>query len=354
MINVLLLGVGGNVSQGILKALRHSSLKTHVVGACISPYSSGLYLCDESLISPFADDDRFTSWVIDVCLHYHIDIILTGVEEIILSLAKNIGQIHAETGACFVSSSLEQLTIGQDKYLTCRWLKEHGCNYPDFCMMTDHQGVDRIIREHGFPLIVKPLHGKSAAGVSIVHSASELAPLIDSDCFVLQEIIGSEASEYTVGCYVAESGWMPEPIIMQRRLKHGTTVYAKVVNNTAVRKEAEKICSAFHPRGPLNIQMRQDVTGRAVCFELNVRFSGTTAMRANFGFCDVEALLREYILKQQNEDCFHIRLGEAFRYDNEFYLFQGGSDTMISCSENAVPLAVSSLCPVHDSSFWRL
>ena len=47
MINVLVLGVGGNVSQGILKALRASDLDLRIVGACIGTLSTGLYMCDE-------------------------------------------------------------------------------------------------------------------------------------------------------------------------------------------------------------------------------------------------------------------------------------------------------------------
>ena len=43
MINVLVLGVGGNVSQGIIKALKKSRMELCIIGACISPFSAGLY-----------------------------------------------------------------------------------------------------------------------------------------------------------------------------------------------------------------------------------------------------------------------------------------------------------------------
>ena len=38
-INVLVLGVGGNVSQGILKALAASKLQCRVIGGCVSSLS---------------------------------------------------------------------------------------------------------------------------------------------------------------------------------------------------------------------------------------------------------------------------------------------------------------------------
>ena len=50
-LTVLVLGVGGNVSQGILKALAISNLKCRVVGACISPLAAGLYTVDRAYVS---------------------------------------------------------------------------------------------------------------------------------------------------------------------------------------------------------------------------------------------------------------------------------------------------------------
>ena len=58
-VNVLVLGVGGNVSQGILKALALSTVPCRVVGACVDPLSAGLYTADRAYVAPMADDPRF-------------------------------------------------------------------------------------------------------------------------------------------------------------------------------------------------------------------------------------------------------------------------------------------------------
>ena len=67
IIKILLLGVGGNVSQGILTALRHSNLNCRIIGACVSPESLGLFFCDKAYISPYANDPKFIDWVGEVC-----------------------------------------------------------------------------------------------------------------------------------------------------------------------------------------------------------------------------------------------------------------------------------------------
>ena len=91
----------------------------------------------------------------------------------------------------------------------------------------------------------------------------------------------------------------------------------------------KKICEKFRPIGPLNIQMRLDITGKPICFEMNVRFSGTTAIRANLGFEDVKALVLEYLYGQNNIDsCFELKQGEVFRFDEEMYLINGTTEKM--------------------------
>lgn len=125
-IKVLVLGVGGNVSQGIIKALKNSDLRMELIGACISVDSLGLYLCDRAYISPYAKESCFLPWLIDLCNKEAIDIVLTGVEENICAIQKNIDKFNSSTDAVFITSAYEKLMVGQDKYKTCEWLKTMG------------------------------------------------------------------------------------------------------------------------------------------------------------------------------------------------------------------------------------
>lgn len=331
MIKVLVLGVGGNVSQGIIKALLKSHIDMRLIGACISSNSAGLYMCDEAYLSPYAYETGFMDWLIELCNKCRIDIVFTGVEENIRRIARDIDDFRSRTRAVFISSSYEQLLIGQDKLQTACWLKENGCNYPVFCSLENRTDTENLVKKAGFPLIAKPRNGKSAQGIYVIHNQQELDAISGLDHYVLQEYVGNDNSEYTVGCYCSRNGKLMDVIIMRRRLKNGTTVWAEVVENEKIRKEAEKICKAYRPKGPLNIQMRVDNSGRPVCFELNVRFSGTTAMRANFGYCDVEAMLREYVLQEPIDKCFHVVCGEAYRYSEEMYIFGGASENIKKC-----------------------
>jgi carbamoyl-phosphate synthase large subunit len=319
-INILVLGVGGNVSQGILKALAMTDISYRLVTACVDSSSLGLYAGDKAYLSPYANDDSFVPWLINLCNDESIDLILTGVEEIIEVICLNSSKIEEETSAICVFSDKEKLQVGNDKYLTCKWLKEHNCNYPRYARSNHSDETETLIKEVGFPLIAKPRKGKGSQGIIILNNLMELEKVVTLDNYVIQEYIGSEASEYTVGCYCDKDGKLLDCIILHRQLKYGTTFKATVIEDERIKKEAFNICSQFKPKGPLNIQLRTSNDGRPVCFELNVRFSGTTPIRARFGFNDIEALIREYIFQEPIDHIFHVTKGTVYRYWDEFYI----------------------------------
>lgn len=330
-INVLVLGVGGNVSQGILKSIAMSSLDCRVVGACISSESLGLYFCDTAYISPYANAENFFQWVVDICNKENIDIVFSGVEENISAIAAHIDEFNKSTRSIFISTPCDYLKIGQDKFETCNWLKANDCNYPRFCLADDSVKLAELVAEAGYPLIAKPRHGKGSKGILKICNEEDLSQVKSLQDYVIQELVGDESSEYTVGCYCDKSGELADLIIMHRELRYGTTFKAEIVENEQIREEATKICMKFRPNGPLNIQLRLDHANRPVCFELNVRFSGTTPMRAHFGFNDVAAMIKEYVLNQDISHEFNVRKGVSYRYMNEMYFEDGVREEMDKC-----------------------
>ena len=320
MYNILILGMGGEVSKGILKAIRHSDIPCHIVGACISPDSEGLYLCEEAYISPYAKDPSFLPWLARLCKEKQIDMVFTGVEENIFSIAEGKEYLQKHTDTVFRTSTAEQLRIGGDKLETCCWLGEHGFSSPHYANAEHSEEVEELIREVGFPLIAKPRDGKGSRGVIIIEDRETLKTVSQYRNYVLEECVGTPEEEYTVGCYYGLNGELPEPIIMRRQLKHGSSWKVEVVRNPKISEFAKALCGEFRPNGPLNIQLRLNEEGEPVPFELNVRFSGTTPMRAHFGFCDVQAMLYESLLHRKIENCFSVRPGIAYRYTEELYL----------------------------------
>lgn len=317
--NLLVLGVGGNVSQGILKALALSKLSCRVIGACVSSLSFGLYTVDKAYISPYADDPSFLDWLINLCRRENVAGILSGVEPILKVLACHAQVIQAQTKAIPIVSSPECLAIGNDKLHTCQWLSERGFAYPKHASIEDLESVNKLVTECGYPLIAKPRFGKGSHGIVEVHNDQELQLIRQRSGYVLQEFLGDASEEYTAGCFSDSDGKARGAIVMRRDLMAGTTYRAQVVQFPSVRAEAIRIAESLGPKGPCNVQMRLH-RGVPTCFEINVRFSGTTPMRARLGFNDVELAVNHYVLGQPAEDLPLVTKGVALRYWNEAYI----------------------------------
>ncbi len=318
-LNVLVLGVGGNVSQGILKALAIGKLSCRVIGACVNSLSFGLYTVDKAYISPPARDPAFTDWLIRVCRTEQVQAILSGVEPVLTVLADQAEKIRAETGALPVVSNAKCLAVGNDKLLTSQWLKDNGFPYPKTADSADSEGVKELVLACGYPLIAKPRWGKGAHGVFQIHSDEGLQSAKARKAYVIQEYLGDPLQEYTVACFSDRESKVRGTMVMRRDLLEGTTYRAEAGLFPEVREQAIRIAEALKPMGPCNIQMRLH-QGRAVCFEINVRFSGTAPIRARMGFNDVEATLRHYALGEPAADLPMITKGTALRYWNEMYI----------------------------------
>lgn len=320
--NILVLGMGSNVSQGIVKALRNiNDLSIRIIGACISKSSVGLYMCDDAIISPLAKNDIFIPWYIKTCRDNNIAMTFTGVEEVIDILVKNRNYIEKNSDTKFLFPKKEAWEIGLDKYRTCQWLKEHGIPYPDFALASDDLAVHRLIKRVGFPLIAKPRRGKSSLGILKAESINELNSILGNTNYVIQEYIGNMDNEYTVGCYYEKNGKLLSKMILHRYLKNGSTSMAEIISDEKIDRIIAHISKNLLMTGPMNFQLRYRTDGTPVCFEWNVRYSGTTAIRNHFGFRDVEAAIREYLLNDDIGQCFTNAVrGIALRMEDEIYI----------------------------------
>lgn len=59
-----MLGVGGNVGQGIIKAISIGNLLYYLVNACVSYNSLGLHTFDKAYLSPYVRGSNFMPWLI--------------------------------------------------------------------------------------------------------------------------------------------------------------------------------------------------------------------------------------------------------------------------------------------------
>lgn len=339
---ILVLAVGGNVSQGILKALSHEDRQLRIIGADVSPLQMGLYTVDLACVSPWAHESTFLPWLIELCQRESVAAILSGAEPVLLALSHYQAQIEAETGARCIVSPHAVVALGDDKLLTCQWLEESGFNYPRYADCANADAVAKLVAETGFPLVAKPRHGGGARGLIQVDNPDDVTYVQRKKDYVLQEYLGTEKDEYTVGCFRDRDGLLAPSCCMWRELLSGTTYRAILGDFPDIRAEAERIVTALQPLGPCNVQLRNTPRG-PVCFEINPRFSGTTPIRSHFGYNEVGAAL-DHILDGSPVQLPCVTEGVALRYWNELY----AHPTMLS------HLSAQGMAPKSDSSISLL
>lgn len=321
MYNVLVTGVGSNIGQGIIKSLRMSKIRCHVLGTDMNLLSAGLFRCDKCYIVPPAIDERFTSEIIRICKDEKIDIILIGSDAEVSVLSYNKSLIENSCGAKVIVSEPKLVDTVSDKWSMVNFLRKEGFNYPQTALGSENEDIRQIISSCGFPLIVKPRKGSGSKGKFKVRNQDELAYCLKfAEDPIIQEELGSEDEEYTSGVFFSKDSEEKGIISMKRELLCGTTYRALVNDYPTVNQEIERIAASLSKLGaigPINIQSRLTSKG-AVTFEINPRFSGTTVFRAKLGFNEPEAIIKNFLLQEEINRMTYSS-GIVMRYWEEVY-----------------------------------
>lgn len=316
-LNILVIGVSGNVSIGILKALRKSSLNDNITlyGACLQKNSAGFLFSDHALLCPLAFDPHFSDWLSTTVEDHDLDVVVSGVEEVnyVLATLKD-----KQNKAIYLAPEYENVSIFNDKLKTFHWFKKNHIECPSTIDLDDSKALKDLGSVVKFPMIVKPKLGKGSKGLSVIADQAAIRPYIDKGGYIAQELVGTSETEYTCGVYKSKFGYT-EVIVMKRELVNGSTAVAEVVRNEIIENYCRKTADAMNTTCPFNIQLRLSKDNQPICFEINMRLSGTTAIRHNFGFKDCEAWIRETVLDQNSKGLFNIIDGVAVRYEEEVY-----------------------------------
>ncbi len=170
------------------------------------------------------------------------------------------------------------------------------------------------------PVVIKPKHGSGgSANVYIAQDEAELCFFVryamhSESALVLQEYIGDADHEFSVSVIHYPDGTLGGSMAARRHLTSRLSTHLKTPNRTGraelgpwliistghsqgeiddfadVRAAAEHVATQIGSTGPLNIQGRL-LGSEFYVFEINPRFSGSTAVRAQAGHNGPEALI---------------------------------------------------------------
>jgi len=325
-LNILVTASGSAIGQGIIKSIKGSSLDCNIVTTDSQPYAAGLYRGRVAYLVPLAKSPNYINEIIRICNKEDIHGICIGTDYELLKISENKELIEKETGAKVIISSPEVVKIANDKWLTYKFLRENNLPYIPSALYSD---VKKLVTAEGFPIIAKPRIGDSSKNTFIISNRKELNEklklLLDSANTnlylkekidpIIQKYVGNEQEEYTSTTVVFDNKCYGV-ISMKREMKYGGhTTKAIIEDFPTINKTIEKVAEILNPFGPCNFQSRL-INGKPYIFEINCRFSGTTAACSQVGFNTVEACIKKVILNEELTDLKY-KKGVVLRYFNE-------------------------------------
>lgn len=321
-VTVGILGAGSLIGQGVIKALKMSSLDLRLVGLDYFQNAVGLYWSDSAhllpdVLAPEVSEAEYLERLIQILKQESVEVLLVATDFDVPRLAGCRQVLETETGCKVVVSSSEVAEIADDKWATCRFLESHGLPCPP--SLVDLDNLEDFVAEVGFPLIVKPRRGARAQGVSLVSDQAEMGPALKvaGPDLIIQQAVGTPQEEYTGGSVVFDGDCLGA-IVMRRDLRNGNTHRAYLEPLEEIEDLIREAALALDPFGPVNFQLRLGPTGPAI-FEINARFSGTTIIRAIAGFNEVESVVR-WVALGERVPLVQQRYGVVLRYWEELFL----------------------------------
>ncbi len=310
--NILVSCAGGPAAVGAIKSIRDLGQKHVITAIDCDALSVGFYLADRSYRVPFSVEDKFWPQVLKIIRKEKIDLILPTGDADIVHFSKNKKMLE-KLGVTVFMSDFKSINYCQDKLKF--YIKGKKSEISEYFpkTSTNHTDID-------FPILCKPRKGSGSRGIKLWESVDDVEDLSliqnlhISDDYLFQEHL--PGTEYTIDV-LCDLNSNPLSIIPRERLqiKAGISSKGKIIKNEIIEEACKKICKLFEVKGPVCIQMKDDVNGIPKFVEMNPRLGGGTYFTTLSGVNFIEIILQ--IMKGEKPKVNNHNLITVLRFYNE-------------------------------------
>lgn len=316
---ICITGVGGGVGQSVIRALKLSGLSYSVVATDIEPWSAGLYVASSGHIVPSSFAPNYLDRLLEIVELENVQVLIPGTDDELPLLAQYTSSL-LEKGCFVLVGASEVVRLCRDKLATSIFFIEKGFPFVHTVPISE---VSKLVKEVGFPLIIKPRGGSASRGVRVVFSEEELEKYLTSNedliaqeylvpkswgisrtklrlSDVMRGYILRQEDEISIQILFDHKGYLLGCFTSRNVLRDGVPIRIDPWPDSTLESIAEKMAYLLVDIGligPCNLQCKLTETG-PIFFEINPRFTGITALRAAMGFNEVEAVLRRILLDE--------------------------------------------------------
>jgi carbamoyl-phosphate synthase large subunit len=312
-IKVLVTGAGGAGTLGreIIKAFSMLDNEYEIIATNSNAIDLGVNNNLKTIQIPQAFSEQFIDKLLEICKKENIQAIAPGSEPETEVISKNY-QLFSENNISVLTNHYELIKLCSDKLTLAKFLKSIGIKTPK--TFSFNEIIENQIPT--FPALIKPRSGSGSRNIFVGRDLDEL--LFFTNYLqkqniepIIQEYIPGSDNEYTVGILYSDDGKLKTSIAMRRDFHSGLSTRCIIKSNQnepivissatsqglfddfpEIRAKSEKISAILKSNGPLNIQCRY-YRDELYVFEINPRFSATTAARALVG-CNEPDMFAKY------------------------------------------------------------
>lgn len=253
-----------------------------VIVTDVNALSPAVYSGDRAYRVPLTSDPGYLDELLAICAAERIGMVIPTIDDELPIFSAAVSRF-ARHGVRVVVSPEETTRLCNDKYETCRVLREKGIPAAESFL------PGTLSASPTFPMFIKPNFGRGSVGATTVRNRRELDFFLDYvDGPVIQEYL--DGPEFTIDVLCDFSG-RPLSIVPRERVvvRAGVIDRGRTVNDPALIELARACATALRFTGPINIQCRVH-DGRPTVFEINPRFSGGIPLTIEAG-ADFPAML---------------------------------------------------------------
>ena len=295
MDNILISCAGGPAAIGAIKSLRQIDFKGNIVTIDCDPLSVGKYLSDINYIVSLSSSKIYWNEVLNIIKKEKITIIIPTGDSDIKHFSKN-RKLLEKLGVSVFMSDYDSIIKCQDKKLFFDYC------YPEFPLPFTSSNY----KDLKFPMFAKPEYGSGSRGVKICNKISDIKTLDKEESvhrssnYIFQEYLPGQ--EYTVDV-LCDLDSNPLIVIPRKRLqiKAGISSKGQTIKHKQIENLCKKLCIYLELKGPVCIQLKDDLKGTPKFIEVNPRLGGGTYFTtlAGVNFLDL-------ILKIKNKQEYNI------------------------------------------------
>ncbi len=318
MINILVTAVGSELAFAVIKAVKLMKEPYVLIGCDIYEEVVGKYWCDKFYhVPPAREEEKYINSLKDIVRENEVNIIIPTADAEFFILSRHKESFKNELNCNILINDYREIERFNDKWLSYQWYIQNKIPTPQTILADDLNILKYELDKISYPVFLKPRTGGGSRYTYIINSLDDIMkyqPVVPQP--IIQEYLPPEGGEYTAGTYRTR-GNNVLAIVMKRTLKFGMTNKAEVICDPDLTDFCKTVILKTNLAGSNNIQFRVAKEGPKI-LEINPRFSGTTGIRANFGFNDVEMWIDEVTSGRQLIQP-EIKKGIVLRFMEELY-----------------------------------